>query len=282
MIAIADSGSTKTSWIISDEKQNTFTFKTIGLNPYFVTKEEVENCISEAFPKDVDAKNITDVYFYGSGCSACDNFKHLRQGLETIFSKANINIYSDMLGTARAVLKKETGVAAILGTGSNSCFYDGNDIALDAISLGYILGDEGSGATIGKMFVKQYLEKRFTPELTEKIYKETGEDISSILTAVYKGDHPNRFLANFTHCIKKFIDDPQLQALMEKAFDDFFNNYVLIYPEYKKYRIGFCGSVAYHFKDILVKSATKIGYKESDMLIINDVLPELLKYHLDK
>ncbi len=279
MIAIADSGSTKTSWVVSDEKGNEFNFKTIGFNPYFVTKEEVEKCIAEAFPNEIDASDVTNVYFYGSGCSNCDNYVHLQNALETFFHKANISIFSDMLGTARAVLKHETGVAAILGTGSNSCFFDGNEITKSPVSLGYILGDEGSGATIGKNFIKQYLEGRFDAELTRQIHEETGETITSVLNAVYKGEHPNRYLANFTKTINKHIDHPQMQELMRQSFRDFFRNYVLIFPDYQKYRIGFCGSIAYHFSTILFEELEKIGYSQDNVLIINEVLPELLKYH---
>ena len=282
MIAIADSGSTKTSWVVSDGKGKVFEFKTIGFNPYFVTKEEVEKCIAEAFPKEIDATDVTNVYFYGSGCSNCDNYAHLLDALATFFHKANISIFSDMLGTARAVLKHEAGVAAILGTGSNSCFFDGSEIIKSPVSLGYILGDEGSGATIGKIFIKKYLEGKFDAELTNRIFEETGENITSVLNSVYKGEDPNRYLANFTKTINKHIDHPQMQELMRQSFRDFFDNYVLIFPEYRKYRIGFCGSIAYHFNAILLDELEKIGYTKDKVLIINEVLPELLKYHGEK
>jgi len=281
MIAIADSGSTKTLWVLSDGKDKNFNFKTIGFNPYFVTKEEVENCITEAFPTEVDSSEVTDVYFYGSGCSSCDNYQHLQDALASFFKKAAINIYSDMLGTARAVLKRETGVAAILGTGSNSCFFDGSNITRNPVSLGFILGDEGSGATIGKTFIKLYLEGKLDAKLTHQIYEETGENVTTVLNSVYKGEHPNRYLANFTKIINKHIDHPQMQRLMRQSFCDFFENYVLIYPDYLKYRIGFCGSIAYHFREILLEELEKIGYSKKNVLIINEVLPELLKYHLE-
>ena len=282
MIAIADSGSTKTSWVLSDGKGNEKTFKTIGFNPYFVTKEEVEHCIADAFPKDVESREVTDVFFYGSGCSDCDNYAHLQSALANFFAEARISIYSDMLGTARALLKREAGVAAILGTGSNSCFYDGEKITGNAVSLGYILGDEGSGATIGKTFIKQYLEGKLDAELTHQIKEETGENITTVLNHVYKGEHPNRYLANFTKTINNHIDHPQMQTIVRQSFRDFFGNYLLIYPDYLKYRIGFCGSIAYHFSGILLDELEKIGYAGKDVLIINEVLPELLKYHLGK
>lgn len=279
MIAIADSGSTKTLWLLSDGKGRNVEFKTIGFNPYFVTKEEVERCISEAFPKEINSREITDVYFYGSGCSNCDNYGHLQSALATFFGRANINIYSDMLGTARAVLKHEAGVAAILGTGSNSCFYDGEKITGNAVSLGYILGDEGSGATMGKTFIKLYLEGRLEEELTRKIKEETGETITTVLNSVYKGEHPNRYLANFTKTINAHIEHPQMQDIVRQSFRDFFCNYLIIYPDYLRYRIGFCGSIAYHFKGILLDELVRIGYSVDNVLIINEVLPELLVYH---
>ena len=280
MIAIADSGSTKTLWVLSDGKGQEHTFKTIGFNPYFVTRDEVEYCMSAAFPKEVNASDVTDVYFYGSGCSSCDNYAHLQEALSTFFSKACVNIYSDMLGTARALLKHEKGVAAILGTGSNSCFYDGTEITKCPVSLGYILGDEGSGATIGKTFIKRYLEGRFDAELTKQIFKETGETVTTVLKSVYKGEHPNRYLANFTKIISKHIEHPQMQELMRQSFRDFFGNYLLIYPDYLKYRIGFCGSIAYYFSGILVEELEKLGYSRDNVFIINEVTAELLKYHL--
>lgn len=280
MIAIADSGSTKTSWLISDGNKE-YEFKTIGFNPYFVTRDEVLECIRKAFPAELNPAEISNVYFYGSGCSNCDNFAHLQDALQNFFANASINIYSDMLGTARAVLKREAGVAAILGTGSNSCFFDGNEITQCPVSLGYILGDEGSGATIGKYFIKRYLEGKFDPELTRQIHEETGENISTVLNSVYKGEHPNRYLANFTKTINKHIEHPQMQELMRQSFRDFFGNYLFVYPDYLKYRIGFCGSIAYHFSEILFDELEKIGYSRKDILIINEVLPELLKYHLE-
>jgi len=280
MIAIADSGSTKTSWIISDGRKSERSFSTIGFNPYFVTQKEVETCISEAFPKDISVNEISNVYFYGSGCSNCDNYGHLQKALENFFCCAEINIYSDMLGTARAVLKHEAGVAAILGTGSNSCFFDGNEITKSPVSLGYILGDEGSGATIGKTFIKRYLEGKFETDLTQQIFKETGETITTVLNSVYKGEHPNRYLANFTKTIKKHIDHPQMKSLISQSFSDFFENYLFIYPNYLDYKIGFCGSIAYYFEELLVEGLVKIGYKKDNIYIVNNVLPELLKYHL--
>lgn len=280
MIAIADSGSTKTAWLFADKNQANCQYKTIGLNPYFITKEQVVANIKSAIPANVVCK-VTDLYFYGSGCANCDSYTHLEEGLQQVFENANIHIFSDMLGTARAVLQHDKGIAAILGTGSNSCFYDGKNITKNAISLGYILGDEGSGAVIGKMFVKRFLEGKFEPQLSQQIAQETGENITTILNAVYKGKQPNRYLANFTHCLANHIKHPEIQQVLHQAFSEFIENYIYIYQDFLNYQIGFCGSIAYHFSDILIADLEKIGYRKKQITIINDVLPELLKYHLN-
>ncbi len=278
MYIFADSGSTKTSWIITDSKGNKLSeFRTIGLNPYFVTKLKIISSINEHYPKDNDPLKIEKVFFYGSGCSNQDNFTHLRDALSEYFFNASINIFSDMLGTARAVLKNETGIAAIIGTGTNSCLYNGRAIAQNAISLGYILGDEGSGAYIGKMFAKLYLEKRLNKDLTEKIKLETGEDHSSILSAVYSRQHPNRFLANFCLFIKQNIHEPQLQEIINVSFDRFFNKYIYIFKDFAKYKLGFCGSIALSFKDFLEPIAQKNGFDK--IILTNNPLEELIEYH---
>ncbi len=278
MYIFADSGSTKTNWVITDTHGKAISeFRTIGLNPYFVTKQRIISSINEHFPENIDPLNVDKVFFYGSGCGSKDNFQHLRDGLNEFFFNAKIEVFSDMLGTARAIFKNETGIAAILGTGTNSCVYNGKSISHNAISLGYILGDEGSGAYIGKMFTKLYLEKRLNPELSKRVLSETGEDHSSILSAVYSGQHPNRYLANFCLFISKNIHEPQLQELITVSFERFFRKYVHIYNDYSNYKLGFCGSIALNFKDYLEPIAKKNGFDE--LILINEPLVELIEYH---
>ena len=278
MYLFADSGSTKTNWIITSKDGDKITkFQTIGLNPYFVTKQNIISAISVLFPIDIDPLKIEKLFFYGSGCGNKDNYEHLREALQDYFFNAKVEIYSDMLATARAIFKNTTGIAAIIGTGTNSCVYNGESITQNAISLGYILGDEGSGAYIGKLMIKLYLEKRLTPELEEKIRIETGETHSSILTAVYKNAHPNRFLASFCVFIKNNIEHPQLQEIVKISFNRFFEKYVHIYPDFDKYQLGFCGSVALNFSDLLIEIAKE--HKMQKPIFINTPLDELIKYH---
>jgi len=278
MYIFADSGSTKTNWLITDHKgESVGTFQTIGLNPYFVTREKIVQVISENYPTEPDPLIIKKVFFYGSGCGSQDNFSHLRSALEEYFYNAHIDIYSDMLGTARAIFKNEIGLAAIIGTGCNSCIYNGRSISHNAISLGYILGDEGSGAYIGKLFAKLYLEKRLDSDLSDLVLAETGATHSSILQAVYKNPHPNRYLAGFCLFIKKHIEHPQLQEIVKVSFKKFFEKYVLIFPEYKNYKLGFCGSVALNFKTYLDEVA--LEYEIQNLIYINEPLGELVSYH---
>ncbi len=279
MYIFADSGSTKTLWVITDTKGvQVATFKTIGLNPYFVTKERIITEIKTNYPNDNSMHELTKVFFYGSGCGSQDNFQHLINALKETFINAEINIFSDMLGTARAIFKNKTGIAAILGTGTNSCIYNGEDITHSAISLGYILGDEGSGAYIGKNFAKLYLEKKFNHKLTSDILNETKQDHSSILSAVYSEQNPNRFLASFCLFIKKHIYETQLQDLVSKSFEEFFEKYVISFDNYQNYSLGFCGSIAINFKDFIKPIADK--YKIKNLIFINNPVDELIKYHI--
>ncbi len=278
MYIFADSGSTKTNWIVTNSKGGIINnFQTIGLNPYFVTKERIIQVISEQYPTEPDPLIIQKVFFYGSGCSSQDNHEHLRAALKEYFFNAGINIFSDMLGTARAIFKNSTGIAAIIGTGTNSCIYNGKSISHNAISLGYILGDEGSGAYIGKLFAKMYLEKKLEPELTKKILEETGATHSSILSSIYKNPHPNRYLAGFCIFIKNNIQHPQLQEIIKISFSKFFEKYVKIYPDYQSYELGFCGSIALNFKEYLDETAAMYGMK--NLIYINNPLEELIEYH---
>lgn len=274
----ADSGSTKTNWILTDTYYSVLdNFQTIGLNPYFVTYNNVLQHIKDNFPKHYDSLKVSEVFFYGSGCEAQDSFSHLQQALKDLFANSKINIYSDMLGTARAVLKNNTGIAAIIGTGTNSCLYNGENIIQNAISLGYILGDEGSGAYIGKQLLKLYLEKKLDEKLSEKILNETGATHTSILNAVYSNPHPNRFLASFCPFIKDHIEHPELQNIINDSFKKFFQYYIEIYPNFNNYQLGFCGSIAINFKDFIHNIAR--SYKIYNIVYINNTLPELMTYH---
>ncbi len=278
MFLFADSGSTKTNWIITNsDYQELKTFSTIGLNPYFTTKEMIIRSLVENFPPDYDPLQIKYTAFYGAGCSNKDNFEHLKNALEEYLYNSKVEIYSDMLGAARGVLLTEPGIAAIIGTGTNSCLYNGDYIEKGAVSLGYILGDEGSGAYIGKLFLKQYLEFKLDQELTQKIHNETGANLTNVLSSLYKGQHPNRYLASFCPFIKNNISHPQLNNLVKYSFRKFFNTFIFIFPEPQKSKIGLVGSIATNFSDIILEVAKEFNIE--DIIFIQDPLRNIIKFH---
>lgn len=281
MYIFADSGASKTNWVITDTKGlHVADFKTLGLNPYFWKTRQIFDEISSSFPENGLELKVEKVFFYGAGCDSRDSYQSLYDALESFFPLAIIYIYSDMLGTARALFNNKDGVAAILGTGSNSCVFNGHTIYRKAISLGYILGDEGSGAYIGKAFIKNYLEGQFDEELTEKIKLATGANIDSVLSAVYSKPQPNRYLASYCNFVKSEISHPQLRIIVENAFNLFIDKYIAIFPESKYLSVGFCGSVAFHFSEILLSVAARKNIKIMD--IVQNPLNGIIKYHKEK
>lgn len=281
MYIFADSGASKTTWIITDNYgEITNTFNTPGLNPYFWTTRQIFDEIKKAFPEDGLELNVEKVFFYGAGCENRDSYQTLYDAIETFFPLAIIYIYSDMLGAARALFKSDSGIAAILGTGSNSCVYNGNTIYRNAISLGYILGDEGSGANIGKEFIKLYLEEKFDDELSEKIRIKTGANLNTVLSHVYSKPQPNKYLASFCNFIKSEIDNPQIRPIVENSFRHFFNKYIAIFPESKYMPVGFCGSIAFHFSEILLGIAAENKIKINN--IIQSPIIDIVEYHKNK
>lgn len=280
MFLFADSGASKTIWTITDNTGKSIeSFKTIGLNPYFVSAEKILSEIENGFPKEINPSHVEKLWFYGSGCGNHDNYDTLAETLDKCFPLSINQINSDILGTARALFKNNEGIAAILGTGSNSCVYNGHKIYKKAISLGFILGDEGSGAYIGKIFIKTLLERQLPEKLAKQIFKDLGITESQILENLYSKPHPNKFLADVCPYIEKIIDEKQVGDIVQNAFDSFFDKYILIFPENKYMKVGFCGSVAYHFKDILLKSARKKKIEISE--IIKDPVSKIIDYHKD-
>ncbi len=283
MILIADSGSTKTSWALvnNDDKEDikVHNFQSIGLNPYYTTPDIVLNTLIETFV-DIEKNNVEQVFFYGAGCSNYENQNSFKKIFSQIFPKANIEIDHDMLAAARALCKNEPGVAAILGTGCNSCVFDGKVITYNNLSLGYILGDEGSGSYIGKQLIKDYLNHDLPSEvrnLFKLSYSYTDEEI---INSIYKKAFPNRFLASFAQFVIMHKEIIYCQELINASFYDFIHNQLTNYIGIKKYPIHFTGSIAYYLKNELKYSLTDYGYIMGN--VIADPINELVKYHTNK
>ncbi len=276
MIVVADSGSTKTDWIIFDDLTR-MEFKTKGINPFFLDNEQVKTDILKQFPKQIDIQSIEYVHFYGPACSTIERCQMVQLPLNSVFPKANITVKSDLLGAARALFQKETGIACILGTGSNSGLYNGDDIVENITSTGYILGDEGSGAHLGLELVKKIINHQIEKEIEDLFYKEYQLSAEQIIDKVYKGSYPNRFLANFTPFINKHINLPSIYKIVEASFSDFIDIHILPYPNSQDKPIACVGSIAFHFKELLQKITLKKNLNISK--IISKPIYDLAKYH---
>ncbi len=220
---------------------------------------------------------VTNVHFYGAGCSTDQKCNVLDTVLQDFFTVANIEVHHDLLGAARALCGREKGIACILGTGCNSCYYDGENIKDQIHSLGYVLGDEGSGAYIGKLLIRDYYQGNMPYEVQQLFREEYSPVLENILDRVYNHPQPNRYLASFCPFISKNISHPYLYNLVSSSFDEFFQKHVLKFEEAKTSKIHFLGSIAFHFSDILKESANKAGLQIGK--IYESPIKGLVDYH---
>lgn len=262
---IADSGSTKTDWALVKDQEVVKQVKTIGLNPYLNTRDSITSALRNELLVNFSAGEVKDtlqIEFYGAGCSSDDQKQIIESCLHSYFPLAEIIVEHDLYGAARAVCGSNSGIAAILGTGSNSCYYDGERIVKNVISLGFILGDEGSGCYIGKQLVADFLNE----EMPESLRKNLAEDLevckNQIFENVYKKPRPNKYLASFTKWIDRYYEESDyLHQLINNSFDDFFVKSILKYEEHKTHEINVVGSVGFTFKKELESVADKYDCK---------------------
>jgi len=280
MILVADSGSTKTDWALIDPiTQNFNVFHTIGYNPYFIDSEAIYYSLSENLVKDMNAQEVTEVHFYGAGCSTDVKKEIVYKAIARTFSNASIHIGHDLLGSARALLGDQPGFAAILGTGANTCIYDGKNCTMNIDSLGYLLGDEGSGSYIGKKIVRDFMRNRLDPELQlrfkERFQIESNEQIFHTL---YTTQFPNRYLASFCKFADEYVTHPYIKNKVRDSFRDFFKNLVSKYPDHKSYSFNCVGSVGFVFSEILTEVANSYDMKVGK--VIQSPLNDLVQFHL--
>lgn len=274
-ILIADSGSTKTDWRLIQKDGFIVSYSSIGLNPYFIDSEDLLNILQDIFEHDI-ASSIDEVYFYGAGCSNSDIIKPFESTFEKHFANAFIEINHDLLAAARALFHREKGLAIILGTGSNSCIYDGASVVLNIPALGYILGDEGSGAYLGKQLVIKYIYNELNSELTKKLNLITSKE--KIVEQVYKKPFPNKYLASFSSFIAENIRHSQIRDLVKQSLDLFFEKHVLPYPNYQDYDLGIVGSIGFVYQDILQELTTEKGLNIKN--IVRSPIEDLVSFHL--
>ena len=280
MILLADSGSTKTEWILVEGTGNTKVFRTIGLNPYYIEEIDIKHTITVNLLRNFERDSVEEVYFYGSGCGADDKKKQMENILTELFFTAKIFVYTDILGAARALFGKEEGIACILGTGANSCLYDGNEITSIVPSLGFIFGDEGSGSYLGKQLILHYFKNTLPERIKSAFIKKYNLADTDILDGLYRRPFPNRFLGSFSQFIYEQSNDKFIKKMIEDSFNKFIENYIRKYKNYKKYKIGITGSVAFFFKKELEEEFKK-NFLELKF-IFKSPIDNLVKYHLQK
>lgn len=288
MILIADSGSTKTDWIVyTGNNGNSRVVSTQGINPFHQSDIEIELILrNEVLPllasilDNVEAANLIKyVAFYGAGCT--ESVLSKMQGcLSGIFAEANIEVAGDLLGAARALCGSKPGIACILGTGSNSCFYDGEKIVENVPPLGYILGDEGSGAALGKLFINGIFKGDLPTHIRELYLNEENITYAEIIEKVYRKPLANRFLASTSKFVYKHLDLPELANLVQHNFDSFFKHNVCKYARYGVKEVSAIGSIAYYFRNAFEVSAAKYGF------VVNKVeqspIHGMLAYHKNR
>ncbi|TYR34182.1 N-acetylglucosamine kinase [Sphingobacterium phlebotomi] len=281
MIIIADGGSTKTNWCLLDDSNKKIYFNTEGYNPYFVDSEYIVNSLKKGLPSDLPFEKITEVNYYGAGVHNEEKATIVEVAMQKVFPNAKVEVGHDLLAAARALLADQPGFAAILGTGTNTCIYDGEKITHNIDSAAYILGDEGSGSYIGKKLLADFI-RGLMPEAVEKLFFETYKlTPDEIMDNVYTKPLANRFCASFS----KFVYDNNVnmeytRSIVTEAFDTFFKNLVSKYPDYQKHTFNCIGSVAYNFRNVLEETATRYGMKVGK--IIRSPIDDLVVFHINR
>ncbi|MGC9343699.1 MAG: ATPase [Bacteroidales bacterium] len=275
MILIADGGSTNTEWRLIDES-STYSMKCGGINPFFNSEEQIAVELKKMeFP--VSKSKVEEIYFYGAGITGNRIREIFERAFINYFGVTKIHLYDDLTAAGRALFRKGSGIAAILGTGSNSGLYIEGELTDKIPPLGYILGDEGSGADIGIRFLNALHKRKLPAELTKSLLEREELNMEWALHRVYRERQPNQFLASLTRIVKDTIDIPEVRDIVISAFQDFMKNNIQQYKNYSAYDIGFVGSVAFHFQDELweVFSSKKLKIKK----ILPSPIDELAEYH---
>lgn len=277
MILIADSGSTKAAWRLVSRNGVQAEITTQGMNPFFRTTDDIAHEIGEKlFP--VTGAGISEVWFYGAGVVSAEKGDIIKQSLLRFYPEARIETESDLLGACRALLGNQAGIAGILGTGSNVCYFDGKTIAGHVSPLGFILGDEGSGAVMGKHLLGDYFKEVMPTELRTVFQQKFNLTREEALNRVYRELRPNQFLATFTPFLSENLEHPYCQLFVETNFRAFIERNVLKLTSNKGCKIGFAGSVAWHFSSVLKKVLEQ--YNLTNPVILKDPIDGLLQYHI--
>ncbi len=260
-IIIADSGSTKTRWVILNDNIVTYEFSTDGINPHFVDSNSIQEMVAEVIPNDI-RNQISKLTFYGSGCSGIEMCSIVDAAMKSLFINAEIDLHNDLVASAKALFSNKSGVACILGTGSNAAVWNGNSFIDSIISLGYVLGDEGSGAYIGRQIISDYFHNIVSETISKQLEDSYDMTLADVLKNTYSEKYPNRYLATFTKVLSANRGDAYVENLLENSFQAFVD-FQLSTLEFDRtsLKVGFIGSIALHFKDVVKKVLLKNGYQ---------------------
>ncbi len=279
MIIIADSGGSKIDWRLLQSDGTIGQTHTPGFNPYYQPIDDLNNTLRTAVVP-IAKEKVTEVYFYGAGVSSEKNQAVIREAFLSFFPGSKVEIGWDLLAAARALCGHEPGIACIMGTGSNSCLYDGKEITGNVANLGWILADEGSGANIGRKFLVDYLRQKFPATLAKQFAERFPLTREEFLEKVYQQEKPSAFLASFMRFIFQHLDEPYCHKLVYNSFAEFYENNVMQYEGYRNLKVHFTGSVAFYFSDILRQVANDKGITVKN--ILESPIAGLTLYHQGK
>lgn len=276
-LLLADSGSTKTEWCLVRPDGSTVEAFTGGLNPYYHTEESIEEILREKLVPQIQTKSVDAIFFYGAGCTGDERTDMLRKTLQAYFGASEIDVQSDIIGSVRAVCGRNPGIAGILGTGANSCQYDGEKVIDNVPVLGFILGDEGSAGYFGRKVLQGYFYREMPDDLKAALEQEFDMRRSTILENVYQKPQPNTYVAGFARFAGNHADHPYIRQILREGFEECIDRHILKYNGATENPVGFVGSVAYHNADLLRDVLTERGLKPGN--IIRNPMPNLVKYH---
>ena len=277
-ILIADSGSTKTDWRFIDENREILSFRSEGYNPYLISGKELEESLQREVFTQMGNRIPKELFFYGAGCGTAEKKAVLKNALAGIFPEVKIEVNNDLLGAARALCGQENGIAAILGTGSNSCCFDGKTIIENRPSLGYVLGDEGSGSALGKVLLQKFLYDDLEISLKENFVKRFNTSRDEILENIYRKPLPNRYIASFAKFIFQNIENQQCADIVIENFRSFFKHHILRYPQAHEWPLHVTGSVGFYFSNILRRVAEEQQVRLGR--VIETPISGLVNFHL--
>jgi N-acetylglucosamine kinase-like BadF-type ATPase len=274
---IAESGSTKADWCLLGGKE-TRHFKTQGISPYFLNEQQIKELLEkELLPHLPPETQIEEINYYGTGCLQPKSVKIVETALKAVWPVAAVNVKHDLMGAARSLCGHEPGVVSILGTGANSCFYDGKEVAKNNPGLGFILGDEASGAYLGKKLLQMYMYNSFDEELRARFDLQYNTSNDEILENVYRKPMANRYLASFAPFLSENRGHYLIENILEDSLNEFFFNHIYKYSESWTLPLHFTGSIAWHFRDVL-KELCEL-YELQLGKILRSPMEGLIAYH---